>query len=485
MKRFRKILLWVILPLILLLVIAAFVLNAVIGSFLTRDAIAKRIESEKNCRVLLGEVDASLLGGTVVIHDLVLVQRDEHASAGTPLDERPAPGLDQTGIRVKRLALNANLGDLLKKRLTVNELTVEGLDLSFLINRKGEKDSTTLEPMFDPPELVEGKPNPDYEAKKKRRELAKERRKLAPDDPKAAELAEEIKGFNIGEVPLPATMKKLQIKDAVVNIKLKRDKTRIKLDNLQLSLDDLDVDPENLAAHNSAQLSMDGNLTVTDRDRETVYANLALGGKGKIAPFDAETGFLNPDLVTEITLKEGSEIFSLPLVERLTKALDKLKKAGLDVSDLESTLTVQEDAAVMLGFKDSALRAAGPLAINLNGHDLVMGEGSWLHTGSNEHEITGELTFSEKISGSAFGRANDFLSKSVGLDPSMVTQISDMLFSPVTKENRLYVPFLSTGDFGRPKVRPRVELMDLSDILKGEAKDNALNLLDQLIRKNQ
>ena len=481
MKRLRKILLWVVLPLVALLVIAVVVVTMLVSSSLTRDAIAERIESEKNCRVLLDSVDASLLGGKIVLNNLVLLERDEHADAGTPLDDRPPPAASQTGIRVKRVEMNAKLIDLLKKKVTVHDLTFDGLDVSFLINRENEDDSTTLDGLFDPPQTISGKPNNDYAEKKKRREVAKARSMLKPDDP----AREELDTFNIEELPLPATMDKLVIKNSSVFMKIRKDKTRIRLYDINLTLTDLDIDPDDLANHNKARLGLDCRLDVTGRDKVTVYADLDLHGEGDIAPFDTATGLFNPNLITRATIKEGSEIFSLPLIKKLASALDKLKKAGLDVTDLEDTLVVKEDATLRLGWRDAVLQTADPVSVNLNGHHLQMEAGSWLHTGSNEHKINGELTFSQNTSDSAFGRANAFLAKLELLDEATVKQIADLLFSPVTKNGRLYVPFVSSGDFGRPKVRPRVELVDLSDLLKDEAKEGALNLLDQLIRNRK
>ena len=478
MKRFKKILLWVGLPLLLLVIIAAVILGNLVKSFVDPDSVVARIEAERNCRVQLGSIDAELFGGKVVLHDLVLLPRDEAADAGTPLADRAPPEGGQTAIRVKRLALDAKLTDLFAKKVTVSKLVVEGLDVSFLIERDG---TASLDPLFDPPQTVKGGVNENFEEESRRRELAKARRKQKPD----AEEPIEIDTFNIEELPIPASVKRLEIKDAVVNIKLRKDKTRIQVSGLDVLLDDLDIDPKDLAGHNSAHLVIEGKLDIKDKDKTTTYADLDLRAEGDIVPFDAVTGYLNPDIVTEVTLKKGSEIYSLPLIEKLASTLDKLKKAGLDLKldDLmKETLVIDEDASTRLGWRDGIVRTAAPLAVGLNGHLLLMEPGAWLHTGSNEHEIKGDLTFSESISGSAFGGANAFLVGIVGEE--LAKSVGELLFTPVTKNGRVYVPFVSTGDFGRPKVRPRVDLLDLSDVLQSEAKDDALNLLKGLLERN-
>ena len=154
--------------------------------------------------------------------------------------------------------------------------------------------------------------------------------------------------------------------------------------------------------------------------------------------------------------------------------LEKLRKAGLDVSALEGVLVVDNDASVRLGLRDSVVRSLAPWNIGLNGHQLLMEPGSWHNTGSDEHLINADLTFSRKVSDDALGRANKFLADLVGAE--LALSVGELLFSPVTRKGRVYVPFVSSGDFNRPKVRPRVKLLDITDAIKGAAVNGSVDL---------
>ena len=92
----RKIFFRAAVPLLVLVVITLVVLEVVLSSKLDKGLIVDLIEAEKNMRVDVGEVKARLIGGRVELTDVLLSARDEHADAGAPVTERPAPA-PQTG----------------------------------------------------------------------------------------------------------------------------------------------------------------------------------------------------------------------------------------------------------------------------------------------------------------------------------------------------------------------------------------------------
>jgi hypothetical protein len=328
--------------------------------------------------------------------------------------------------------------------------------------------------MLDPPKYVKGALNPEYEEKRKRRELAKARRKM-----KLAEENVVDDSFNVSEMPMATKLKSLVLRDSIVSIKLIKSNNRIAFTDIKGSVSDLDIDPLDLIRHNSAYLELSGNLSVTGPQGEIEYASLNLQADGKIQPFDSQTGFLNPDLITDLTVKKGSRIMSLPIASKLASMLDQLEEAGLDISVIEEILVVNEDSKLRLGLRNYILRAVEPLPVIINGSRLVIDEGAWLNTASDAHLINASFTFSEKISNSTFTRANKMLSEIVG--KSVAGPVAELLFTPVTKEGRIHIPFVSSGDFNRPKVRVSVALRDLADAVKESLKKNPLSLLKGLL----
>ncbi|MFP6874735.1 MAG: hypothetical protein VCA55_14635 [Verrucomicrobiales bacterium] len=467
MKRFRKILLRVAATLACLGIVALLVLSLIVSSFLDRDAVVGWLEEERNMRVDLGDIKVSLLGGSIGLTGLMMSPRDEYADAGSPVSSRPPAAGSQTRIIIRKMSVKVGLLNLLRRKLVINSVFVDGLEVSFLIERDGKP---SLDPLFEEPEIVKGKPNADYHAEKKH----SEGEAAGNSQRKDTKGTIEIDGFSVSGIPLATSMESLKVSNAAVYIKIRKNKNRIHITELEASISNLDIDPENLSAHNSAYLEVDARIEVMDRDRLVHYARMSAGTQGNIEPFDSGTGLLNPELVINVTLRKNSEIMSLPIIDRLASTLDKLRKAGLDVSALEGVLVVDNDASVRLGFRDSIVRSLAPWNVGLNGHQLLMKSGSWHNTGSDEHLINADLTFSRKVSDSALGRANKFLADLVG--PDLALSVAELLFSPVTRKGRVYVPFVSSGDFNHPKVRPRVKLLDITDAIKGAAVSGSINL---------
>ena len=429
------------------------------------------LESERNLRMDIGELRAGIFGGKVVLSNILLSPRDEYADNAASTAERSDPVESQTRIKIGDATIKVRLIDFLFGKLSIDSLTVDGLDIAYAIDEEGDH---TLDPMLDPPKYVKGVLNPEYEEKRKRRELAKARRKMKSEEGNVID-----DSFNVSEMPMATKLKSLVLRDSIVSIKLIKSSNRIAFTNVKGSVSDLDVDPLDLIRHNSAYLELSGNLSVTGPQGEIKYASLNLQADGKIQPFDSQTGFLNPDLVTDLTVKKGSRIMSLPIASRLASALDQLEEAGLDISVIEEILVVNEDSRFRLGLRNYILRAVEPLPVIINGSRLVIDEGAWLNTANNAHLINASFTFSEKISNSTFTRANTVLSEIVG--KSVAGPVAELLFTPVTKEGRIHIPFVSSGDFNRPKVRASVALRDLADAVKESLKKDPLSLLKGLL----
>ena len=460
---------WVIwIPLALVLLLAALVIAAgtIAKSYITPDLVAASIEAEYNCRAEIGETKISLfsLPAKVEILGVKIGARDEHADAGKKLADRPPLGVG--AINADSISLEANLIDLIRKRISVEHLTIDNLYVAeFLIEREG---GNSLDPLFDPPATVAGSPNPEFENKKKRRELAKERRKLAKQErPEKTETP-----FAISELPLPATMKALNVNNAQVNAKIRRTKTRITFSDIQLKVSDIDIAPGDLAKHNHAKVSLSAHLDIEDRDRTVKYADLDVRSDGEVIPFDPITGYINPDLNYHITVLKGGKLDAIPALVKLASKIKKLDEIGLKLDVLAENIILGEDSTVTLGYRDNTLEIIEPAQIDFNGHLLTVHEGAWLHSGSNRHEASAEILLSEGASDRALGNARTFLTekaKQFSFDQDTVLKYSMKLLEPVSKGSQVWVPFTSSGDFDDPKVRPDVDLKDLAETMALEA----------------
>jgi len=458
--------------------LVALVITAVTiaKSYINPDFIAAQIEAENNCRVEIAATELSLFSfpARIELKGVKIAERDPLADAGTKLADRP-PLVGIGVINADSIVLEANLLDMILRKISLKHLTIDKLYVSeFLIEREG---GSSLDKLFDPPATVNGSPNPEFEEKKRRRDLARERRKLSKEE--RGPVGDTP--FTITELPLPATMQAFNINDASVNAKIRRNKTRITFSDVQVKVSDIDLDPGDLEKHNQAKVTVSGHLDVEDRDRTVKYADLDIISAGEVIPFDPITGYLNPDLTYEITVRKGSKLDAVPSLIKLASKIEKFNDYGLKLKALGNDVLLEEDTTITLGYREDALLFTEPVNIRFDGHLLTLKAGAWLHTGSNRHEAEAEVLLSKSASDQALGEARQFLAekaKKLGLGGDTVQRYADKLLEPVTKDGQIWIPFTSDGDLNDPDVEPTIDYESLAETM-------AIELLGDLLDKAQ
>ena len=276
-------------------------------------------------------------------------------------------------------------------------------------------------------------------------------------------------------------MQAFNITDASINAKIRKNKTRITFSDVQVKVSDIDLDPGDLKNHNEAKVSVSGHLDVQDRDYKIKYADLDIRSEGDVIPIDPITGYFNPDLTYKITVLKGSKLESIPSLIKLAKKIEKFNDYGLKLEGLGIDITLEQDAVITLGYRDSTLQFVEPVLIRFDGHLLTLKAGAWLHTGSNLHEAKAEVLLSKSASDKALGDSRQVLAdkaKSLGLGGETVLRYADKLLTPVTKDGQIWIPFSSTGDLNDPKVDPDIDYESLAEAI-------ALELLGELLNKAQ
>ncbi len=477
----KRLLLWIAGLLVLLLVVACVAALLVVRRFLDEDRLVEAIEKQNNCRLQIGSVTSSVFGSParIAITDVVFLPRDAVADAGTPHRQREKVE-PQDGLQVGSLTLEASTLDLLFGKLSVKSLAIDNLRVATLVEREG---GHTLETLFDPPPVIEGAPNPDFEKDQARIDEIRERRKLSKEERAALDEKERAEGvFNVAEIPMPATLKQLRITNSDLYVKIRKTKNRISISELNINLDDLDLDPDDLEHHNFLRLSGTGHLVIRDRYGENVFADMRIALSGDIAPFDPLSGRLNPDISYQVTTLKGSQIMELPPLQRLGKNIDKWRKYGIELEDLGTGIDFHQDSTLRMGYREGEISLVEDGPLYFSGHVLTLRGGSWLNFASDLHEMRAGVVLSKEYSLQSRARTVESLTKKYGLSGDVVQSITDILLAPITKEGQLNIPFTSKGEFSRPTVIPDVgELSDAGNLLKEEAKGKALELLEGLL----
>ena len=112
-----------------LAVVGWLAISFIVSSLLDRDMVVGWLQEEYNMRVDLRELNVSLLGGSIDLSGLMISPRDKHADAGIPVASRPQSAGSQTRIMVRNMSVKVGLLNLLRKKLVINGVVVDGMDL--------------------------------------------------------------------------------------------------------------------------------------------------------------------------------------------------------------------------------------------------------------------------------------------------------------------------------------------------------------------
>ena len=213
MHLLKTIIKWSLIILVPVLIGVAF-LYSTLSKKINKDLVASLLEAKKNVRVDIDDVRPSLFTGKVNLEGVLIGPRDANADNGVLLDQRPNPSPSDTRIIISRISLKINLIDYLFGKLSIRSLVIDGLDLSYYVDANGDH---SLDPLLDPPRYINGVITPEYEIKKKRRELAKLKRKLKSDEDDFLR-----ESFNASEFPMPTTLSELVIREGGVSVRLEK-----------------------------------------------------------------------------------------------------------------------------------------------------------------------------------------------------------------------------------------------------------------------
>ena len=453
----RRITLWTV----GILLCALGLLRVVIGFLLSPQALVDRIEAQMNARVEIGSAEISLfrLPCLIRLHDVRIGERDEASNNAEKLANRPA--MERTLLSAKAMKLEGSPWALLSRKLDVADLVIDEAGADIRVRESGTINITKL---FKQPAIVAGKPNP-----KKKFEA------IVGDPAAGAGMAsEEEPPVSIDEVPFAASVKSMVFNGARINAVLKKKGTLIDISGLRFELSDLDIDPNNLAAHNSGKVRIAGNVRVSMPEKDLEYAHMAILGEGSIRPFDPVTKALNPLVQAKLTLQDPSEITFLPSLAKINDRLEALKRVGINIGDkLGTSIQFADQTSVDIEYRDGVLRTLTPLLAKAQKIDVEMEPGAYLHSASNDHFfrviLTGNQSLSDRMKRQVeekakiipAGKARDEFLKEL-----MDSFFLDGRFRPIC---------VSRGDMGDPEVDLENKLPDMGKFLQGVLQDIGLD----------
>lgn len=470
--------------LVVLLGVGALVAKQWLVGYLTPDFLVQEIEKRWNCRAHIDSVDVSLLGTTgIELGGVSLAPRDAFSNEGTLLEKRTSIPEENIEILSESVSLEIRPMELIKRQLNIRDLRFTGLRVVTRINEDGD---ATLEPLFDKPEIVASAAKTAASASPKGSALIGNAASSAETpasneaiDSPTDSAPEEDESFEAGDLAFSTVADRIEIVDGQATILIEASGATIQLNDIELALTEIDVDPDALDSHNKALGQFGTDILVIPpeaSDLQEAYLTAHLSGSGRIRPFNPETGKIDAVWTTDLTLHQGAEINTFPIVLQLQELLEDAGDAGVDLGDLNIRGTLLADTQTQLGHAQGKYLVKKPLSLPLPDTELIIQEGSWFHSGSNQHRLRGTMVASDGLTSQIEAKVDVFLAEKAG---NLASEgLRSLLMSPLMKDDRLTVEFSSKGDLSSPKVDLVTPLGDLSDVI-GTSKD-ALKGLEEV-----
>jgi|GEM_PF-6344650 len=429
-------------------VVAGLIAGKLLLGYLTPDFLTNQIESNLGCRAEVESVGLSLLGAPhIAVEGLALGPRDRFVEDGTPLSERlPMPYRE---VQMKAVSLKVHPLDLIKRRLYVQHLTLDGLDAKLLMRRDG---TTNMDEIFG--KLQEGKSAAAKPAEKEKSET-----------------------FAAGEIPMAIRADRVEVKNSRVTVDMEATGAQVVLQNAGFRISEIDIDPENLSAHDRAKFQFAGELAVGGRnENKNRVFETRLSGDGEIRPFDPVRGAWDPKWRSSITLAKGSKLDTVPILGKMREALSRINRLGIDLGALLTNGELARDATAEISYDRGRYQFEKPFVLDFADTQLELHAGSWINAASNQHEIKGGVMASELFTREVKEKARKYLADQS--NGKISGSLVETLFLPITKDGRLYLEVVSSGDLGQPRADIVTPLGTLGNI--GSLFQKSGSMLDDL-----
>ncbi|MCB1086652.1 MAG: hypothetical protein KDM63_06375 [Verrucomicrobiae bacterium] len=440
----RRKLLISFLTLLALAVVAIVVGKKVLVGYLTPDFLVRQIERQWNCRAQVDDLKVTLLGtASVELTGVTLVPRDDFAKEGKPLTDRPPLDVATAPLRCDTVLLELRPAELIRRELNIRQLVVSGLSVSTSVNHEGD---AAIERLFDRPDEAAVPVLPVAQMA------------VSGEEPETADAPKSQ--------PFATVADRIDVKDGKAEFLIEASGTTIRLEAFQLSLTEIDVNPANIGAHNRAAFQFGGDLVVippADRNGDGEYLRGHVSGQGEVNPFDPETAKMNPAWASDLTLHQGAQINTFPVIARLQDLLKDVDTAGVDLSDLNIRGTLLADAKTRVSHANGRYLIEKPLELPLPDTTLMIQDGSWLHTGTNQHAMQGRVIASEALTQKIEGKVDAYLKKKAKGFPT--ESLRNMVLGPVIQDGKLTIQFTSQGDLAKPKADIVTPFGNLSEVI--------------------
>ncbi len=444
--------------------------------FLTPDFLVKEIEKRWTCRAEVAELKVRLWGQAgLELKGVRLGPVDEYVEQGIVLSQRPA--MEGAEVSAELAKVEVEVRDLFRRRINIGQLLVQDVTVTTKVGRDGR---ASVQDLF---ESADRKTAGGTEGKTVVNAGGFGQKPLLSGEPKGVGVVVQVSGKPSGgkdasrqeNLEVSTFADTVEIRNGKIVATLESGSSQVTLSNFQLKLSQIEVDSDDLLKHNHAAFTFSGDLKVEDPQAKVKQISVSMAGNGEVRPFDPVTGKIDPQWVSNVTIKEGSAINTFPMIEKLRDLLSGVDTAGVNLDDLQIRGDLTKDASTRITGHAGKFELKKNLVLPFPDTDFVFAAGSWLDSGADQHRLRGAVMASDELTAKLTKKVDDYLRKKAkGFYSDSLT---DLVLQPAMRNGRIAFDFLSEGDMGDPDVDILTPFGNLSDLID-QGKETIKNLKD-------
>ncbi|MFT5464997.1 MAG: hypothetical protein ACI8UO_000083 [Verrucomicrobiales bacterium] len=399
------------------------------------DFLVAQIEEHFNCRAEIETVKLDIFArpARLQVTGIAIGPRDAVVEKGVPLRDRKA--LNNT-IYIQHIDLMVETLPLFQRKLVVRNLEIESPRVTLEIYEDGK---TSLDELLRKPGKSEEK----------------------PDETKipAAATAKASPGFTVDDLSISAIAKRFAIEDMEVLATIEKTGTVIQIFDSEIIATNVDIDPENLASHNSIDLDYHAHIAVDSTAQGQRFIDLDFDGKGVLRPFDPKTRELRPFLDTTVGASQDSYIDGLVILDELEGVIGELEAFDIHLGDdlrLRGDFTTETKDKIrftvhrgrfelMPGTKTDP----NDFEIPIDGNLLILEEGSWIDSATDQHEFNVVFFLSKSLTDKVKLQLDEFLED---VPEVLAKELKKVILEPALLGDNIMIKLTSSGSIGDPLI---------------------------------
>lgn len=482
MKKFVRLLLFLLGLLVLLAVAAPLAGAYILRRYVNKELIVLETEKNINARVELDDVTLTIFAWppSLRLAGVKIGPRDQYA--GTPLAARPP--MKNAPVQIDMAYAELVPEALMSRQFFPHVLRIIGIEVH---ERISPQDGSALEKLFQPPpdklaalQAAAGVPRaipvqtpPPVAAEP----AAPGPVALVPPAP-AAPAAMPVETSDEGSRAGRVILQEISIEQGHFVITNEGTDSRFNADisEFTLVLTGIDIDPADIANHNkvharlSAKAVVDGAAQIGGRMQEVKFADMKLHGEGDVNPVDPATMRWSPAAMLNLVIDRGSSIGGhMTIGDAAGQNLDKLMKYGVDLSAIRIGGVLAQDVNVSVLFGNESIRFLGDTLFALPDYEFTIKKDSWIDLAKDQQGLLTRLSCGDALKEQI---VRGVASRGLG------ETISRMVVGAFSDDRgRVAFDLSITGSLSHPQVKPDIQNR-LEGLLGGDIEDKAKGLIN-------